>query len=324
MDRQVTRSEPPGGDLTYRALVERVVAGDQAAWRELVERFSRLIFSLVWRYADGDQDECADLYLYVLEGLRRTSEGGETFYRLRRYLESIERYGGQGKLTTWLGRVTQNLVSDRFRELEGRRTVPRPIQRMDALTQRLFKLMYWDGLPEREVRAVLEAERGGLSPARFDRMLAAIHRALKDVNRWSLYSEVLRRAPALPLHPVSGEGEDGPGFVQVADPHPAADPEMSLQDSRATARARELRQALCAALAALGDQERLMLLGRFKHGLTAQEIARLLGRRDEKRIYVEIDRLRDQLRRALEAAGFGWQEVASGVHALDGMLDEVA
>ncbi|HOX41950.1 MAG TPA: sigma-70 family RNA polymerase sigma factor [Myxococcota bacterium] len=316
-------AEPPGGDLTYRALVERVVAGDEAAWREFVERFSRLVFSLVWRYADGDQDQCADLYLYVIEGLRRPSEGGESFYRLRRYLESIERFGGQGKLTTWLGRVTQNLVSDHFRELEGRRTIPRPIQRMDLLTQRLFKLMYWDNLPEREVRAVLDTETGGLAPARFDRMLAAINRALKDVNRWSLYSEVLRRAPALPLHPV-GESEEGAVCVQVADPHPAADPERGLETSRSSERARALGKALRAALRELGDQERLMLLGRFKHGLTAQEIARMLGRKDEKRIYVEIDRLRDGLRRSLEAAGFRWDEVAGGVHVLDGMLDEVA
>lgn len=324
MIKKAPPAEPPGGDLTYRALVERVVEGDEAAWREFIERFSRLIFSLVWRYADSDQDQCADLYLYVLEGLRRPSEGGESYYRLRRYLESIERYGGQGKLTTWLGRVTQNLVSDHFREQEGRRTVPRPIQRMDLLAQRLFKLMYWDGLPEREVRAVLDTETGGLSPVRFDRMLTAIQRALKDVNRWSLYSEVLRRAPALPLHPVAGEGEEGGAFVQVADPHPSADPERGLEAARAAERARALGKALRAALLALGEQERLMLLGRFKHGLTAQEIARLLGRKDDKRIYVEIDKLRDGLRRSLEEAGFRWNEVAGGVHLLDGMLDEVA
>jgi RNA polymerase sigma factor (sigma-70 family) len=321
MSRALPFSSPPDGDLTYRALVERVVAGDEPAWREFVERFSRLIFSLVWRYADSDQDLCADLYLYVLEGLHQTSEQGETFYRLRRYLQSIDDYQGKGRLTTWLGRVTQNLVSDHFREQEGRRTIPRPIQRMDLESQRVFKMLYWDGLPEREVRAILQAEAGGKPPRRLDRIVEAINRALKDVNRWSLYSEVLRRAPALPLHPVGPEGAEG---VQVADPGPRADPERELERGRALERTRALGKELRRALGALGPQERLMLLGRFRHGQTAQEIARLLGRTDEKRIYVEIDRLKEDIRRGLERAGFEWSQLAGGLEELEGLLEEVA
>jgi hypothetical protein len=67
-----------------------------------------------------------------------------------------------------------------------------------------------------------------------------------------------------------------------------------------------------------------MLLGRFRHGQTAQEIARLLGRMDEKRIYVEIDRLKEDIRRGLERAGFEWSQLAGGLEELEGLLEEVA
>ena len=55
--------------------------------------------------------------------------------RLRRYLDSVDQYQGKGRLTTWLGRVTQNLVSDYFRERNSRRTVLRAIDRLELNSQ---------------------------------------------------------------------------------------------------------------------------------------------------------------------------------------------
>jgi len=85
MSTRAPFSEPPDGDYTYRKLVAKVIKGDQKSWTEFVERFSNLLFSLLWRYANGDEDLCANLYLYVIEGLHQSNETGETFFRLRRY-----------------------------------------------------------------------------------------------------------------------------------------------------------------------------------------------------------------------------------------------
>jgi RNA polymerase sigma factor (sigma-70 family) len=314
-------TQSPEGDLSYRQLVERVVAGDVKAWTEFVERFSKLLFSLLWRYANGDQDQCADLYLYVVDGLHQSSETGETFYRLRRYLASLGRFQGKGRLTTWLGRVTQNLVSDFFREQEGRKTLPRDIQRMDLTHQKVFKLLYWDCFPEREAFSTLQSAVPQLTRERFDRMVDRINRTLKNCNRWAIYSEVLRRTPALPLHPTPEDGDGAPA-IQAADLSPAANPGTTVANREDQESARKLGRRLREILVAMPKENRLLLVCRFKHGMTAGEIARILRRDDEKKIYAESERLRTEIQNALTAAGFRWEAIADGVDALEGLLDE--
>lgn len=318
------RLAPSDGDFTYRKLVELVVEGDDSAWHEFVERFSNLIFSLLWRYSNGDQDQCSDLYLYVIEGLHQTNETGETFYRLRRYLASVAQYQGKGRLTTWLGRVTQNLVSDYFREQEGRKTLPRAIQRLELTDQRIFKLLYWDCLSERQAWATLDAELGGYAREAFDAAVEQINRCLKTCNRWSIFSEVIRRTPALPIHPVVGDGEEGGQTVQIADADPSSKPDESALAKLDQTQAKAMGHRLLQIIQALDEEKRCLLVCRFKHGMTAGQIAKLLGRKDDKRIYVEIDRLKEHLKQALRKAGFDWEKIAGGLWALDGLLDQVA
>lgn len=315
-------SEPPDGDYTYRNLVARVIRNDSAAWTEFVERFSNLLFSLLWRYANGDEDLCANLYLFVIEGLHQTNESGETFFRLRRYLQSIDRYDGKGRLTTWLGRVTQNLVSDFFREQEGRKTLPRSVQRLDLTSQQIFKLLYWDCLAEREAFQVIKNQATKLTRDEFDRIVLKINLSLKTCNRWSIYSEVIRKAPALPLHPYGADQSGAGPQVQVADGDPASSPSLTAMSRQEKEVAEEMGRVLRRAITGLPSEDRLLLVCRFKHGMTAGEIARLLKRKDEKRIYTGLERLKDQLKQALEQTGFQWRRVELGLEAIEGLLDE--
>ncbi len=314
---------PSDGDFTFKTLVERVVAGDEEAWQQFVERFSNLVFSLVWRYAGGDNDLCSDLYLYVINGLHQTNDKGESFFRLRRYLASIDKYHGKGKLSTWLGRVTQNLVSDYFREQEGRKSLPRAIGRLDTMSQEIFKLLYWDCLPEREAYSVVKSGHGELDPEKFDTIVEMINRSLKKANRWSIYSEVIRRSPALPIHP--GVGDNGPQgkSVQVQDPDPSSRPQEVLekmtQQDVALSMARCLRQAIDE----LSLEKRAMLVLRFKHGLTAGQIAHLLKRDDDRKIYNDLDQVKNFLKQRLEDAGFKWEQFADALPTLDGIFDKV-
>jgi len=313
---------PPDGDYTYRKLVERVVDGDPDAWQEFVKRFSNLLFSLLWRYANDSQDVCADLYLYVIEGLHQTSEAGETFYRLRRYLASVDQYQGKGRLTTWLGRVTQNLVSDHFREQEGRKTLPRAIQRLELNSQITFKLLYWDCLSEREAYETLRSKTGQLDRDEFDRMVVEINTSLKSCNRWSIYSEVIRKTPALPLHPDASSRSEGTTEVQVADPAPEASPKASasLREQKGTAQA--MGRTLRRVISELPDDLRLLLVSRFKHGMTAGKIAKLLRRKDEKVVYTELERLKNHIKQQLKESGYTWESIVDGLDAIDGLMDE--
>jgi len=322
MSTRAPFSEPPDGDYTYRKLVARVIRGDQQAWTEFVERFSNLLFSLLWRYANGDEDLCANLYLYVIEGLHQSNEAGESFFRLRRYLESVDQYDGKGRLTTWLGRVTQNLVSDYFREREGRKTLPRSIQRLDLTSQQIFKLLYWDCLAEREAYQVIKNQATKLTRDEFDRIVLEINLSLKTCNRWSIYSEVIRKTPALPLHPYGADTSGGVPQVQVADESAESSPSHTAVSQQEKEAAGEMARVLRRVISELTEEGRLVLVCRFKHGMTAGEIARLLKRKDEKKIYTELERLKEQLKQALQEAGFQWSRVELGLEAIEGLLDE--
>ncbi len=316
------RHDSSDADLAYRALVNRVVAGDEDAWQEFVERFSNLIFSLVWRYAGGDSDLCNDLYLYVIDGLHQINDKGETFYRLRRYLGSIDKFKGKGRLSTWLGRVTQNLVSDYFRAQEGRKTLPRAIGRLDTMSQEIFKLLYWDCLTEREAFSVVKSGTGNLDAEKFDDIVELINRSLKKANRWSIYSEVIRRSPALPIHMCSDKDSQGVS-VQLEDPDPSSRPSELLEKMTQQDVARAMSKCLRDTIEQLPDDKRALIVLRFKHGLTAGQIAHLLKRDDDRKIYNDLDQLKILLKQRLEEAGFRWDLFSEALSSLDGILDDM-
>jgi len=79
------------------------------AWREFLERHSRLILHVA-RRGSSSEDEVMDRYAYVLDRLQE----GE-FRRLRAFS-----LNGTGKLTTWLVVVVRRLCVDHHRGVFGR------------------------------------------------------------------------------------------------------------------------------------------------------------------------------------------------------------
>ena len=106
------------------ALVQSVLQEDPKAWRLFVERYSRLFFGVIWRFASGNVDLCADLFLYAIEGLHKTSRAGEPFFRLKRYMQSLERYGEKGKFSTQGSGSKNSQGNRRFYFLDRKRGNP--------------------------------------------------------------------------------------------------------------------------------------------------------------------------------------------------------
>src|SRR6185369_10307590 len=81
-------------------LVRRCVAGDAAAWEEIVRKYNRRIYNICYRFA-GTADDAQDLTQ-------------EVFIKMYRTLSSydIER----GAFVTWVTTVTRNLLVDHFRK----------------------------------------------------------------------------------------------------------------------------------------------------------------------------------------------------------------
>jgi RNA polymerase sigma-70 factor (ECF subfamily) len=81
-------------------LVRRCVAGDAAAWEEIVQRYHRRIYNICYRFA-GTGEDAQDLTQEVFIKMYRT---------LKTY--DVER----GAFMTWVTTITRNLLVDHFRK----------------------------------------------------------------------------------------------------------------------------------------------------------------------------------------------------------------
>ena len=81
-------------------LVRRCIAGDAAAWEEIVQRYHRRIYNICYRFA-GSGDDAQDL-------------AQEVFIKMYRTLGTydVER----GAFMTWVTTMTRNLLVDHFRK----------------------------------------------------------------------------------------------------------------------------------------------------------------------------------------------------------------
>jgi RNA polymerase sigma-70 factor (ECF subfamily) len=109
-------------DPVERALIARCRSGDEAAVRELVDRFRDLVFALIARQI-RDRSRAEDL-------------AQEVFLRVYR---ALPYFRGEARLATWLYRITYNVCQqDRQRQAgpvvaaAGAGTVPEPAARDTA------------------------------------------------------------------------------------------------------------------------------------------------------------------------------------------------
>jgi RNA polymerase sigma-70 factor (ECF subfamily) len=81
-------------------LVRRCIAGDAAAWEEIVQRYHRRIYNICYRFS-GSADDAQDLTQ-------------EVFIKMYRTLNSFD--AAKGAFMTWVTTVTRNLLVDHFRK----------------------------------------------------------------------------------------------------------------------------------------------------------------------------------------------------------------
>src|ERR1700681_2458303 len=81
-------------------LVRRCIAGDAAAWEEIVQTYNRRIYNICYRFA-GSADDAQDLTQDV-------------FIKMYRTLSSYDHT--KGAFVTWVTTITRNLLVDHFRK----------------------------------------------------------------------------------------------------------------------------------------------------------------------------------------------------------------
>ena len=87
-------------ELSDAQLVARCRSGDEAAWRELVERFSRYVYAI------------------AVQGFRLPEHDAEDVFQevFTRAYQRLDRLRDDGAIKPWLAQLTRNLCVDRLRE----------------------------------------------------------------------------------------------------------------------------------------------------------------------------------------------------------------
>ncbi|MEO5589332.1 MAG: sigma-70 family RNA polymerase sigma factor [Gemmatimonadaceae bacterium] len=91
-------SSPPLSDLSDPAIVELAKDGSEAAFRELISRYERPVFSLIFRMV-RERETAEDL-------------AQETFIKI---LNNLGRYSPEFKFSSWLFKIANNLTIDHLR-----------------------------------------------------------------------------------------------------------------------------------------------------------------------------------------------------------------
>lgn len=148
------RANMIAGNLEHDStVVERCLSGDDAAWEELVRVHSRRIYGLCYRFI-GKDSEAQDLTQ-------------EVFLRVYRSLGSFR--SSEGSFTTWLARLTRNLLIDHYRRTRNERvtdSIEDQLPGSEGRTEEKFKST---SRPEsvvagREAGELLQAALSRLSP----------------------------------------------------------------------------------------------------------------------------------------------------------------
>ncbi len=155
---------------TDAILVERCLAGDQAAWAELVRAHARRVYNLCYRFT-GRPEEAEDLTQDV-------------FLRVYRTVGSFRL--AEGNFTTWLTSLSRNLLIDHYRKTRKERLVDSLEDQIATLEEKEVLASKPDVLArDREAGEVLQAALEKLSP---DLREAVILRDLQEME----YREISR------------------------------------------------------------------------------------------------------------------------------------
>ena len=142
--------QAPARNLDPEAqLIEQCLAGEDAAWEDLVKVYTRRVYALCYRFTNSPT-EAQDLTQ-------------EVFLRVFRTLKSFR--VGEGSFLVWLTRLTRNLLIDHYRRSRADRVTDSIEEQRGELEEKMTLSMRTDGmLAGREASEALQAGLAKLSP----------------------------------------------------------------------------------------------------------------------------------------------------------------
>jgi len=131
------------------AIIERCLAGEEAAWEELVRVHTLRVYAICYRFTGSDH-KAQDLTQ-------------EVFLRVFRSLKNFR--AGEGSFSVWLGRLSRNLLIDDYRKNKPERSTDSLEDRLPMIENTTAMSARTDGmLAGREASELLQAALQKLSP----------------------------------------------------------------------------------------------------------------------------------------------------------------
>jgi len=175
-----------------RSLVERLQAGDERAFEELVEEYRERVYRVAWRILRDDEDA--------------EDAAQEAFIKIFR---SIGRFEGRSSVYTWIYRITVNIALNKLKRDKFRRMVPlgdmirkdtrpgadpsrsamgseiarRIGEAVDTLPEKqraVFTLKFYEELSHREIAEIVGCSEG-TSKANYFHAIRKLRRLLGDL-----------------------------------------------------------------------------------------------------------------------------------------------
>jgi DNA-directed RNA polymerase specialized sigma24 family protein len=262
----------PGDDI--RTLIEAIADGNDEAWAAFVERFAPVIMQAA-RFIERDADAAGDAFVHACQSLR--DHGGKR-------LGAFD-FSRPGHFDTWLRAGAINLCRDARRRRLGRFRPLAALRRLPPLEQRLFRLRHELGYTFEQALAALTPEFPGLTERTLLAADEAVAAQMNARERWVL----LTRRPRLDSLSTDADGD---GDREVPNRDDDLDPEWQVL-------AREASHRLNSALDALEPGDRLLVLMRYRKGVTLKRLTTIFGFRDvqttDRRTRSVLKRLRAYL-----------------------------
>ncbi len=174
------------GDPT---LVQRCLNGDQAAWNELVQRYSRLIYSVPRHYGLSD-DDSADVLQNVLVIALRHLDKLRQQERLSAWLITVAHHETQRCLRRGRSEILQDWdfsepvppPQDDLRELANAEILRQAFDRLDPTERQMIETLLADPPPSfDEIAATYKIPRGSIGYWR-KRALERLKKHLRDLG----------------------------------------------------------------------------------------------------------------------------------------------
>ena len=189
-------------ELTDERLVESIQNGDQPAFRELVERYQRRLFSVAYGMVRNREDA-----LDVVQ---------EAFIKIHRHIDNFQ---GSSSFYTWAYRITANLCIDHLRKRARRQQVD-----YDDTLQRSSEVDGDDNILPSTL---------GVNPARVyqrKELLEQLDKALKELSEKHRMIIVLREVQGLSYTEIADVLDISKGTVMSRLHHARRNLQVALAD----------------------------------------------------------------------------------------------